>query len=262
MALIKCPECGSEVSDKAETCPKCGISIQKAVVKKSHKKLIIISIIVAVVLLIVIGGVAVWYLKENTCAFGHEWQEATCTEPKTCSKCGETEGQALGHKWINATCTEPKTCEVCGTTDGDALGHTTRMGYCDNCGQYIDDLLGVYNSLMSDLSDATDKLSEAMETMHLTSSYYDTKYVAQANQINYETKEFLNAAADEAYKYDEFSDVAYKIRNAVACICYFDALTEKTGFGSYEYETAMATSLGNCAQSIGDAILLLNDLKE
>ena len=126
------------------------------------------------------------------------------------------------------------------------------MGYCDNCGQYIDDLRGVYNSLMSDLSDATDKLSEAMETMHLTSSYYDTKYVAQANQINYETKEFLNAAADEAYKYDEFSDVAYKIRNAAACIYYFDTLTEKTGFGSYEYETAISTSLGNCAQSLGD----------
>ena len=26
MALIKCKECGSEVSDKAKTCPKCGIS--------------------------------------------------------------------------------------------------------------------------------------------------------------------------------------------------------------------------------------------
>ena len=26
MALIKCKECGSEVSNKAKTCPKCGIS--------------------------------------------------------------------------------------------------------------------------------------------------------------------------------------------------------------------------------------------
>lgn len=24
MALIKCPECGNEVSDKAKNCPKCG----------------------------------------------------------------------------------------------------------------------------------------------------------------------------------------------------------------------------------------------
>lgn len=27
MALIKCPECGHEVSDKAETCPSCGYEV-------------------------------------------------------------------------------------------------------------------------------------------------------------------------------------------------------------------------------------------
>ena len=34
----------------------------------------------------------------SSCACQHEWKEATCTEPKTCTKCGETEGEALGHK--------------------------------------------------------------------------------------------------------------------------------------------------------------------
>jgi len=28
MALIKCPECGTEVSDKAEKCPKCAFPIK------------------------------------------------------------------------------------------------------------------------------------------------------------------------------------------------------------------------------------------
>ena len=36
------------------------------------------------------------------CCLSHGWQEATCTEPKTCSKCGETEGEALGHTWQDA----------------------------------------------------------------------------------------------------------------------------------------------------------------
>ena len=27
MALIKCPECGKEISDKAKSCPKCGYPI-------------------------------------------------------------------------------------------------------------------------------------------------------------------------------------------------------------------------------------------
>ena len=57
------------------------------------------------------------------CCMKHEWAEATCTEPKKCVKCGETEGVANGHKWKAATCTTPKTCETCGKTEGEALGH-------------------------------------------------------------------------------------------------------------------------------------------
>lgn len=33
MALIKCPECGNEVSDKAAVCPNCGVEIAPAEVK-------------------------------------------------------------------------------------------------------------------------------------------------------------------------------------------------------------------------------------
>ena len=54
----------------------------------------------------------------------HIWTAATCTAPKTCSTCGETEGSSLGHTWTAATCTTPMTCTVCGTTDGNAKGHT------------------------------------------------------------------------------------------------------------------------------------------
>lgn len=74
------------------------------------------------------------------CCISHDWQEATCTEPRTCSKCGQTEGEALGHTWVEATCTEPKTCSVCGATEGEALGHMlTEANYqeaaiCEICG--------------------------------------------------------------------------------------------------------------------------------
>ena len=94
-------------------------------------------------------------------ALGHSWVDATCTESKYCSVCGQGSGRPLGHKyedtvipptctaggytshtctvcgnvyvdapvnamghrWIGATCTEPKTCRVCGVTSGEALGH-------------------------------------------------------------------------------------------------------------------------------------------
>ena len=100
---------------------------------------------------------------EEIAASGHQWEDATCTAPKTCSVCKITEGEAKGHTWNNgtvttaatctatgektftcsvcnatrtetiqasghqwtaATCTAPKTCSVCSATDGNALGHT------------------------------------------------------------------------------------------------------------------------------------------
>ena len=93
---------------------------------------------------------------------GHDWDDATCTTPKTCIVCEVTEGNALGHSynsvvteptctaqgytthtcsrcrnsykdtytdalghtWQDATCTTAKTCTVCNATEGKALGHT------------------------------------------------------------------------------------------------------------------------------------------
>ncbi len=70
-------------------------------------------------------------------ALGHSWTAATCTTPKTCSKCYTTDGEALGHSWTDATCTAPKTCSVCGETEGSKLGHdySGENNTCIRCGQ-------------------------------------------------------------------------------------------------------------------------------
>ena len=99
----------------------------------------------------------------------HNWVDATCTTPKTCSLCGATEGEALGHTeevipGKDATCTETgltegKKCSVCGEVitaqeEIPALGHSYEAvvtgpdcengGYttytCSVCGDsYVDD---------------------------------------------------------------------------------------------------------------------------
>lgn len=63
-------------------------------------------------------------LNLTACGHEHEWADANCTTPKTCTSCEETEGEALGHNWMDASCTAPKTCSVCDATEGDALEHT------------------------------------------------------------------------------------------------------------------------------------------
>lgn len=64
------------------------------------------------------------------CCAVHGWQEATCTEPRTCDTCGKTQGEPLGHEWKEATCTDPKTCMRCGATEGEALGHILDRASC------------------------------------------------------------------------------------------------------------------------------------
>lgn len=62
----------------------------------------------------------------------HSWKNATCDAPKTCSKCGATEGEAVGHKWKAAGCDAPKTCTVCKATEGE-VAHKYKSGLC-SCG--------------------------------------------------------------------------------------------------------------------------------
>ncbi len=62
-------------------------------------------------------------LSLTACACDHEWINATCTSPVTCSKCGETAGDPATHHWVSATCETSKTCSSCRLTEGEPLGH-------------------------------------------------------------------------------------------------------------------------------------------
>jgi len=82
------------------------------------------------------------------CACEHEWVDANCVNPKTCSKCQATEGAPLGHVWAAATCETAKTCETCGETEGEAKGHSmvdatcTEARHCEACSLVEGEALG------------------------------------------------------------------------------------------------------------------------
>ena len=60
----------------------------------------------------------------------HTWKDATCFLPKTCTSCGETEGEALGHTWKDATCIDPKIC-IQHTEVGDIIASDGLMAKDD-----------------------------------------------------------------------------------------------------------------------------------
>lgn len=89
---------------------------------------------------------------ETIKATGHKFKSATCTEPKKCTSCGLTEGNALGHDYRSsitkqATCTsdgvETFKCSRCSDTYTKKIpgSHDYVDGECTKCGSY-DDYLG------------------------------------------------------------------------------------------------------------------------
>lgn len=88
----------------------------------------------AIVLLIL-----AFMLMLSGCICFHEWYAADCVTPKTCAKCGKTDGEPLGHTWVDATCTQAQYCEVCKVEEGEPLPHTwvdatcSQAQYCEVC---------------------------------------------------------------------------------------------------------------------------------
>lgn len=96
----------------------------------------------------------------------HQWEEATCLGPKTCSLCGKTVGEPLDHIWDEATCLHPKACSFCGTEEGAPLSHTpgewvtvceslidrtvTHTRKCLECGAIVDEEQEIVDTFVKD----------------------------------------------------------------------------------------------------------------
>ncbi|MDD6526958.1 MAG: hypothetical protein PUF31_04000 [Oscillospiraceae bacterium] len=113
----------------------------------------------------------------SACGCKHEWQDATCTKPKTCSLCGATESEALGHAFEEATCTAPKMCRVCGETIGEALGHNYADGYCLTCGEKDPDYVDLDNYGFYDMQNTSVTL--------VSVDGYNSKYVYRNSSVGY-----------------------------------------------------------------------------
>lgn len=86
MALIKCRYCGSEISDKAEKCPKCGAAIIK---EKKNKSKIVVSMGIAAAFIagVIVGGYSHSIIfdskeKEETAVVAEKEQETTDSNEK------------------------------------------------------------------------------------------------------------------------------------------------------------------------------------
>ena len=158
-----CGKCGSKLDPQTGLCPKCSTGQIPEGAKQvrqsgnSNRPMHFLKwMLIAIAFLAIAAGImyclAYFGVVNLTGLPGlpcqHEWVEATCTTPRTCSLCGETDGEPLGHSWKNADCTTPRTCSLCGETDGEPLGHNwknadcTSPKICERCHETVGTALG------------------------------------------------------------------------------------------------------------------------
>ncbi|MBO5852338.1 MAG: CotH kinase family protein [Clostridia bacterium] len=148
---------------------------------------------------------------------GHDYSEGSCTEAQVCKKCGDTKA-AKGHDYKAATCLEAKTCKVCGVTEGSALGHDMSGGLCTRCdvfnGEFVPKLYFTGN--MSGMSQKSD-------VRQITYSYKTTTQVINgaakikvqgSSSLSYEKKNYtINFYKDNTYSKKATVDVGWGAQN-------------------------------------------------
>ncbi len=165
MAIIKCPECGKEISDQAPGCPGCGFPIAAPAPagpaapvppenpggpkRKGKKKLFLI--LAAVALVLAAAAVTVVIINPHEHKYEKSVVEtATCyregTLKYTCTVCGDTKTEAIPmnndhnmtvSRRVNATCETDgyveHECTNCGYSFRETIGKTGHQWQAATC---------------------------------------------------------------------------------------------------------------------------------
>lgn len=164
----------------------------------------------------------------------HRWEEATCQVPKTCAKCGETEGDVIPHNWEDTNCVSPSPCTMCGTLEGIELTHEWQADgsrLCKRCGL---DERPMDVRFVESLGKSLDKRWEIMGE----AKWYTVKERGTWDRIVRAERELL----------EEFRTAHFEDENlGAAAIKYIEGLDEieaaLVNFGTEEWESAYYNSI-------------------
>ena len=141
----------------------------------------------------------------------HQWQEATCMAPKTCARCGETEGKIRAHKWTETDCASAQGCVYCGTLEGIELTHQWRTDtrICAHCGyddRPADDRF--LDQLVLALEDRITQVNDVETRIRATQEDYMFRAEVEAAKTLEDWTGFIDAEYDRlaSFREDSFLD--------------------------------------------------------
>lgn len=122
------------------------------------------------------------------------------------------------HEYSEATCTEPKTCTICGETEGEALGHTVDIGICSRCGEAVakEDLLAI-DDMLNTIEDYDNEITAYIEKGNDVYSFEDKlAYYKEAAAICDNRKMMLVKVANIVSKYSELDSMKKDLADTLA----------------------------------------------
>lgn len=214
MALINCPKCGKQISDKAEKCIHCGYQMKEQKVSKEKekkgrgekdKKKSKFFLILIVVLVLIAGGVTTVVIVSNSTR-----EKKTEGRQQESSEADQKEQKKdHTHTFKEATCEEPKTCTECGATEGKPLGHTTEVGECKNCGKMQGK--DIVEGILLRLETANGTYDIAFNTATSGTDYY-SNFNSAANGFGQAKTQYEYAITD-CGSYSELADLKRAIQD-------------------------------------------------
>lgn len=138
------------------------------------------------------------------------------------------------HTWSEATCDTPKTCTECGETEGEPLGHTTDMGKCSRCNEVFG--ADVFKDIVDKVASAEDDYNKSFNAIVYSgaTSVSQFKSAVDANSQGFEsyTKK-IKEAAEMCGDYDLLSDYKSKLLDATTGLPTSMSGTDDKSFDDY-----------------------------
>lgn len=194
--------------------------------------------------------------KDNTVkALGHDYEAATCQNPKTCKRCNATSGKATAHSYVGGDCKTKSKCKYCGlegnygehqygketvTKEATYIEKGEKTKTCKVCGEKKTEEIPVRDA--SELDDATYEKMVADRTLYYINQYRIAEGAPAAKSLpnmtryaEYRAKQLIHNCAHDmhderraatALKYGEYcvydiSDVEKEIVDALKALEFY-----------------------------------------